>query len=200
MLLSLLQDYSVYLVSQSPRRRELLKAMGINFSTLSFQGKEEYPAHFDAVKISEYLSELKISNINFQDFPANSIFISCDTVVELDNKILGKPTDKAEAMQILKLLSGKSHNVISGLTVATKSQRLTKHAITKVQFADFADEEINYYVHTYLPLDKAGSYGAQEWIGMVGIRSIEGSFYNVMGLPTQLLWEILKSLVEKNRR
>lgn len=197
MLLSNLYNHSIFLVSQSPRRQELLKLMGVKFSILQSEVEEVYPAHFAPTEIAEYLSVLKISNIDFQYYPTNSIFISCDTMVELDNKILGKPADKTEAIQILKLLSGKTHRVISGLTVATKNKKLTQHAITKVQFEDFTDEEINYYVENYLPFDKAGSYGAQEWIGMIGIRTIEGSFYNVMGLPTQLLWDMLRSLVEK---
>ena len=194
MLLTQLKEYSIYLVSQSPRRQELLKGMGIKFDSFSSDVKEVYPNHFSPVEVAEYLAQLKLSEIQFSKYPEKSIFIGCDTIVVLGNEIIGKPSDKEEAREMLRKLAGHTHTVISGLSVATSQVRLSGNRQTQVHFASFSEEEIEYYISKYLPLDKAGSYGVQEWIGYIGIEAIEGSFYNVMGLPTKLLWDLLHQI------
>jgi len=194
MLLTQLKEYSIYLVSQSPRRQELLKGMGIEFDSFSSDVEEIYPTHFSPVEVAEYLAQLKLSEIQFSKYPEKSIFIACDTIVVLGNEIIGKPSDKEEAREMLRKLAGHTHTVISGLSVATSQVRLSGNRQTQVHFASFSEEEIEYYISKYLPLDKAGSYGVQEWIGYIGIESIEGSFYNVMGLPTKLLWDLLHQI------
>ena len=198
MLLDKLKDYKVYLCSKSPRRHELLADMGIDFEYLPTNVIEKHPDTDNPVEVAEYLSKLKLSPIKMSDYAPNTIFIACDTIVVLGNEILEKPKDESEAIAMLRELSGKTHTVISGLTVATPESNLTSHRKTEVRFSQLSDEEIAYYVQQYKPLDKAGAYGVQEWIGCIGIEAIEGSFYNVMGLPTKLLWEMLGKLTIDN--
>lgn len=187
--------YNFYLVSKSPRRHELLKGMGIDFTYYPSDVEETYPEVLTPVEVAEYLSRLKLSNINFDEFAEKDIFIACDTIVVLDGKVIGKPRNEEDAVRMLRELSGKEHTVISGLTVATKGKMKTASSKTAVKFAEVSDEEIRHYVNNYKPLDKAGAYGVQEWFGYVGIEYIKGSFYNVMGLPTRLLWEMLGDFV-----
>ena len=194
MLLDILKDYKVYLCSKSPRRHELLAGMGIDFEYLPTNVVERHPDTDNPVEVAEYLSQLKLSPVKMEDYPKNTIFIACDTIVVLSNEILEKPKDEANAMTMIRELSGKSHTVISGLTVATPERSITSHRKTEVRFSQLSDEEIRYYVQQYKPYDKAGAYGVQEWIGYIGIEAINGSFYNVMGLPTKLLWEMLKEV------
>ena len=194
MLLDTLKDYKVYLCSKSPRRHELLADMGIDFEYLPTNVVEKHPDTDNPVEVAEYLSKLKLSPIKMSDYAPNTIFIACDTIVVLGNEILEKPKDEADALAMLRELSGNTHTVISGLTVATPNRSLTSHRKSQVRFGQLSDEEIDYYVRRYQPLDKAGAYGVQEWIGYIGIESLEGSFYNVMGLPTKLLWEMLGKL------
>ena len=198
MLLDILKNYKVYLCSKSPRRHELLAGMGIDFEYLPTNVVEKHPDTDNPVEVAEYLSQLKLSPINMEDYPKNTIFIACDTIVVLGNEILEKPKDEADAMTMIRELSGKSHTVISGLTVATPERSITSHRKTEVRFSQLSDEEIRYYVQQYKPYDKAGAYGVQEWIGYIGIEAINGSFYNVMGLPTKLLWEMLKEASGEN--
>ncbi len=194
MLLDILKNHKVYLCSKSPRRHELLAGMGIDFEYLPTNVVERHPDTDNPVEVAEYLSQLKLSPIKMEDYPKNTIFIACDTIVVLGNEILEKPKDEADAMTMIRELSGKSHTVISGLTVATPERSITSHRKTEVRFSQLSDEEIRYYVQQYKPYDKAGAYGVQEWIGYIGIEAINGSFYNVMGLPTKLLWEMLKEV------
>ena len=186
----------IYLASKSPRRNELLRGMGFDFEVLPTNVKESYPAGLLPAEVAEYLSALKLSTIDFQKFPAESLFIACDTIVVVGDEILGKPKDEEDAYRMLRLLSGREHEVISGLTVMTEQKKLTKHRTTRVKFRELSDEEIHYYIENYKPFDKAGAYGVQEWIGYVGIEYIDGSYYNVMGLPTQLLWQMLVEVGE----
>lgn len=195
MLLDELKNYKIYLASKSPRRRELLSDMGIRYELFSTDVEESYDPILPPAEVVQYLSKLKLSTIDMSQYPANTIFIACDTIVVVDGKIIGKPKDHAEALLMLRQLSGHTHKVLSGLTVATPARRLTDYRSTDVTFADLPDSELRYYVEQYQPLDKAGAYGVQEWIGCVGIKSITGSFYNVMGLPTRLLWEMLTTIV-----
>ncbi len=196
MLLDELKNYKIYLASKSPRRRELLADMGIDYELLSAEVEESYDLSMPPAEVVQYLSRLKLSAVDFSQYPANTIFIACDTIVVADGQILGKPKDDEEALQMLRQLSGHTHTVLSGLTVATPARMLTDYRSSEVVFAELSEAEIEYYVRQYRPLDKAGAYGVQEWIGCVGISSINGSFYNVMGLPTRLLWMMLEKLVD----
>lgn len=196
MLLDELKNYKIYLASKSPRRRELLADMGIDYELLSAEVEESYDPSMPPADVVQYLSRLKLSAVDFSQYPANTIFITCDTIVVADGQILGKPKDDEEAQQMLRQLSGHTHKVLSGLTVATPARMLTDYRSSEVVFAELSEAEIEYYVRQYRPLDKAGAYGVQEWIGCVGISSINGSFYNVMGLPTRLLWMMLEKLVD----
>jgi len=195
MLINQLKEYKVFLASGSPRRHQLLEGMDIAFEYLPLEVEEKYPAHLSAVEVAEYLSELKLSPITMEDYPDNTIFIACDTIVVIDDKIIGKPKNKKDAISILRQLSGREHVVITGVTVATPLQTITSHKTTKVKFKSLSKEEIEYYILKYKPFDKAGAYGIQEWIGYVGIEHVEGSFYNIMGLPTWLLWDMLDVIV-----
>jgi septum formation protein len=181
----------IFLVSKSPRRKQLLEEMGFSFEILHTDVAEIYPNQLSPVQIAEYLSQLKLKPLNFLDYSENDIFISCDTIVVLNDIILGKPETETEAEKMLQQLSGKIHQVISGLTVSTKEKTITRHSITEVTFKELTEQEIHYYIEHYKPFDKAGGYGIQEWIGLIGVASINGCFYNVMGLPTQLLCDML---------
>jgi len=165
--------------------------MGFSFEVLPTDVDEVYPEHLTPPQIAEYLSQLKLTPVNLSEYADNDVFISCDTIVVLDGIILGKPTTAAEATAMLQQLSGRTHQVISGLTVATKKKTSTQHSITEVSFKILSEKEIQHYVTHYKPFDKAGGYGIQEWIGLIGVTSIRGCFYNVMGLPTQLLADCL---------
>ena len=189
---------NLFLVSKSPRRKQLLEEMGFSFEILQTDVEEIYPKHLTPVQVVEYLSQLKLKPVNFSEYTENDIFISCDTIVVLDEIIMGKPETEVEATNMLRQLSGKTHQVISGITVATAKQKITKHNITEVTFKTFSEAEIQYYITHYKPYDKAGAYGIQEWIGLTGVTSVNGCFYNVMGLPTALLWELLKNF-EKHK-
>jgi septum formation protein len=182
----------IYLVSKSPRRKQLLEEMGFYFKVLHTDVEETYPENLTPVQIAEYLSQLKLTPINFSEYSDDTLFISCDTIVALDDMILGKPETEVEAAIMLRQLSENTHQVISGLTVSTKGKAITKHSVTEVTFKPLSEEEIQYYIKHYQPFDKAGGYGIQEWIGMIGVTSIHGCYYNVMGLPTQLLRDILE--------
>lgn len=195
MLLDTLQNYRILLASKSPRRRELMRDMNIPFEIISTDVEEDFDPALPPEEVVKYLSQLKLSPLDMTQYSDNTIFIACDTIVVIDGKIIGKPKSEDEAMEMLRALSGHAHRVLSGLTVATPQRALTDFRASEVVFDDLTEEEMAYYVRQFRPLDKAGAYGVQEWIGCVGIRSINGSFYNVMGLPTRLLWRMLKELV-----
>jgi septum formation protein len=194
MLVNNLKNYKIYLCSISPRRHELLKGMDIDFESLPTHMDETHPEGLTPLEVAEYLSKHKLSPILFEEYADHSIFIACDTIVVIEDRIIEKPKDRNDALQMLQLLSGKEHIVISGLTVANKKKSFTSSRTSIVKFKDFSDDELIYYIDKYQPFDKAGSYGIQEWIGYVGIEYIQGSFYNVMGLPTKLLWEMLDKI------
>jgi len=189
-MLKNLESYQVVLASNSPRRQELLAKLGIEFIVKPSQGEENYPATLDSSLVAEFLAKQKSDW--FTSFEKNELYITSDTVVVLDGTILGKPVDKTEAIQMLKNLSGKKHEVITGVSLKSKLKNKLFSVKTKVTFKNLTEEEIEYYVNIFKPFDKAGSYGIQEWIGMIGITEIEGSYFNVMGLPTQVLFEELK--------
>lgn len=194
MLLDELKNYKIYLASKSPRRRELLSGMGIDYELISTDVEESYDPSLPPAEVVQYLSKLKLSPIDMSSYPAKTIFIACDTIVVIDGKIIGKPADDNEAMNMLRQLSGYTHTVYSGLTLATPSQTLTDYRATEVTFADLSEEEMWHYVQQYRPMDKAGAYGVQEWIGYTSVTAINGSYFNVMGLPVERVYEFLKSL------
>ena len=192
MILEHLDRFTVVLASKSPRRQELLKGMGVKFVTITKETPEDYP-EMPFEKVPEYLSRQKSLAFTDDELPQNYLLITADTVVIAGNEILGKPVDRDDAMRMMHLLSGKSHHVVTGVTVRSKERMESFSATSEVVFAPLEPEEMAYYVDQYKPYDKAGAYGIQEWIGYVGISGLQGSFYNVMGLPTRKLYQTLKT-------
>lgn len=192
MILEHLKRFTVVLASKSPRRQELLKGMGVKFVTLTKETCEDYP-EMPFEKVPEYLSRQKSLAFADDELPDDYLLITADTVVIAENEILGKPKDRTDALRMMHVLSGKSHHVVTGVTVRSKDKMETFSANSEVVFAPLDEEEMAYYVDQYKPYDKAGAYGIQEWIGYVGISGLQGSFYNVMGLPTRMLYQTLKN-------
>lgn len=185
--------YNIILGSQSPRRQELLHGLDVNFTVNVIAGLEEnYPATLQGEEIPMFLAQQKADAYRNTLTPQDML-ITADTIVWLDGIVYGKPKDEADAKKMLRALSGKTHDVITGVCVTTTERQETFAAVSKVTFASFSDDEINYYIEKYRPMDKAGSYGVQEWIGYIGVERIDGSFYNVMGLPVQRLYTLLKN-------
>ena len=188
-------DYHIILASNSPRRRELLSGLGLDYEVRTLPGIDEsYPDTLQGDDIPVYISSKKASAY-LDALKDNELLITADTIVWLDGCVLGKPADEDEARQMLRDLSGKTHQVITGVTLATTTFQKSFASVSQVTFASLTEEEISYYVSHYHPMDKAGSYGVQEWIGFVGVERIEGSYFNVMGLPVQRLYNELKKLV-----
>ncbi len=188
--------YSLILASQSPRRRDLIRDCGLDFRTARYEVDEIYPSTLAAEDVAEYLSVLKCDGYP-EELGAREILITADTVVLLGDSVLGKPQGADGAREMLRTLSGREHRVVTGVTLRGLGRKRSFSVVTKVQFAALSEEQIEYYVESYKPMDKAGSYGIQEWIGYVGIESIEGSFYNVMGLPIQRLYSELSEFISK---
>ena len=188
-----LKGYEIVLMSQSPRRRELLKELGLSFMPARSDAEENYPESLEGKEIPMYLSQIKAQAFKLQ-MKSNSLVIAADTIVYCDKQVLGKPATSDEAIAMLENLSGRKHEVITGITILTQQEQKTFSASSIVEFAKLTDVEIRYYVQRYQPLDKAGAYGIQEWIGMIGVKCIEGSYYNVMGLPVHRLYQELKSI------
>lgn len=184
--------YRVILGSKSPRRQELLRGMDIDFEVMTADTDESYPKDIANYDIPEYLSHRKMEAIRQLPLPDNYLIITADTLVFADGEVMGKPHDKEEAKLMLQNLSDKIHEVVTGVTVATASTVKSFSSLSRVHFAKLDDNDIEHYIEKYKPFDKAGAYGIQEWIGYIGITGIEGSFYNVMGLPTQKLYSVLK--------
>ena len=192
-MLKHLSRYNIILGSKSPRRRELLHMLRLNFSTVVIEGlKENYPDTLPIWNIPQYLSEVK-ADAYLERLKKNDLVITADTLVMSENKIFGKPKSSDEAVEMLMELSGKVHNVVTGVTIATHEKRTSFTSRTLVKFADITNDEAQFYVDTFNPLDKAGSYGIQEWIGAIAVEKIDGSFYNVMGLPVHQLYKELKN-------
>jgi septum formation protein len=192
MMLENLKSYNIILASKSPRRQELLKGIGVPFSIITKDVDESFSANISPYDVAPYLSVKKAKAFEENELPENYMVITADTVVVVDDEILGKPKDAEEARQMLRLISGKRHSVITGVSIRTKDKIKTFSAMSKVSFDTLGEEEIDYYVNNYKPFDKAGSYGVQEWIGYIGVNCVEGSYFNVMGLPTQKLYQMLK--------
>lgn len=197
MLIDTLNTYRILLASKSPRRRELMSGMGLDFEVVTFDVEESYDPSMPPEEVVKYLSRIKLSPVDLSQYGPKTLVVACDTIVVVGDRILGKPHDACEAAEMLRSLSGRTHTVLSGLTVATPQRSLTDCCASEVTFDTITEEEIDYYVRQYRPYDKAGAYGVQEWIGYIGIRSIHGSFYNVMGLPTCMLWKMMKEVVKE---
>jgi septum formation protein len=180
------------LASQSPRRKELLSSLGFEFEVVKIDCEEIVPEHIKVRESAAYLSELKADA--FRKLEAGEVLLTADTVVAIDDQFLGKPQDEKDAKNMLKLLSGKTHQVYTGITIKTLDKTITETDVADVEFDEITDNEIEYYTQNYKPFDKAGSYGIQEWLGMSKIKKINGSFYTIMGLPTHLVYKILKEI------
>ena len=185
--------YKIILASGSPRRQQFFKDMDLDFEIRLKDVEEIYPAELQAAQITDFLAELK-ANAFESDLSENDLLITSDTIVWHQNRALGKPKDYEDAFQILKSLSDSTHEVITSVCFKTLKKAHIFHEITKVTFCTLSDEAIKYYLDHYKPFDKAGAYGIQEWIGLVGITKIEGSYTNVVGLPTQKVYDYINSL------
>lgn len=192
-MLSNLKKYHIILASKSPRRQELLRGMGVDFTILTKETPENYPADLPLDEVPKYLSLQKSLAFKDGELPADYLLITSDTVVICEGEILGKPKDREDAERMLRMLSGKTHHVVTGVTVRSAEKTESFAVRSNVAFADLDQDEIDYYIEHCRPFDKAGAYGIQEWIGYVGISGLEGSFYNVMGLPTRKLYQCLKT-------
>ncbi|MDO5315978.1 MAG: Maf family nucleotide pyrophosphatase [bacterium] len=192
-MLSNLKEYHIILASKSPRRQELLRGMGVDFEILTKETPENYPSDLPLDEVPKYLSLQKSLAFDDDELPADYLLITSDTVVICEGEILGKPKDREDASRMLELLSGKTHHVVTGVTVRSAEKTKSFAVRSNVTFAELEQDEIDYYIEHCKPYDKAGAYGIQEWIGYVGISGLEGSFYNVMGLPTRKLYQCLKS-------
>ena len=195
MLKEKLKNHNIILASGSPRRQAFFKELDLDFTIQVKEVNEVYPSNLKHSEITDYLSRLKASV--FVDLKQNDILITSDTIVWKDEKAVGKPKDFKEAKQMLRDLSGKMHEVITSVCFTSKEFQKTVSDVTKVWFKTLSEEEIDYYLKTYKPFDKAGSYGIQEWIGYIGIEKIEGCYFNVMGLPTRLVYKMLTEIAER---
>ncbi|MEO8933602.1 MAG: Maf-like protein [Xanthomarina sp.] len=194
MLNEKLKNYHLILASGSPRRQQFFTDLGLDFDVRLKPIKEEYPPRLTHFEISDYLAQLK--SLPFKDeLKENDILITSDTIVWHNNQALGKPINELDAFKMIKSLSNTTHEVITSVCFTTLKLQKTVNAFTKVTFKELDDAEIHYYIKTFKPFDKAGAYGIQEWIGQIGITQIEGSYFNVVGLPTHLVYQTLNTLV-----
>ena len=185
--------YKVILASNSPRRKELLAGLDLQFEVRVLQDIDEsYPNDLPTLKIAEFISKKK-ADAYIGTMAADELVITADTVVILGDEVMGKPHDEADAKRMLGELSGRTHQVATGVTLSTNERQMSFSVVTNVTFKQLTSDEIDYYVHTYHPMDKAGAYGIQEWIGYIGVTALEGSYFNVMGLPVQRIYEALKT-------
>ena len=192
MFLQNLENYEIILASKSPRRQQLLTDLGIKFRVQPMDIPEIFPEGLGMTEVPVYLAELKAEA--FRPFlEKHQLIITADTIVWLDGEVLNKPADYADGFRMLRNLSGKKHQVVTGVCLLSPEKKVSFYASTDVWFKELSDEEIHHYLEHYKPYDKAGAYGIQEWIGYIGIYHIEGSFFNVMGLPVQSLYEHLKA-------
>lgn len=190
-------NYNIILASNSPRRRELLSGLDVDYEVRILDNIDEsYPNDIPLEDVAECLA-IKKANSYTNGLLDNEILITADTIVLIDNEIYGKPKDKADALRMLNGMSNKTHRVITGVCLVSTQKSVSFSSTTSVTFGSLDEGEINYYIDKYKPYDKAGSYGVQEWIGYVGVKHIEGSYYNVMGLPIFRVYEELKKLVEQ---
>ncbi|WP_196890284.1 Maf-like protein [Aureivirga sp. CE67] len=192
MSLKLLKDKKIILASKSPRRQQFIKDLGVNFEVKTKDIEEIYPEELEGEEITNYLAELKASAFENEINPGE-ILLTSDTIVWLKGKALGKPKDKKEAFIMLQKLSGRKHKVITSVCLKSLEKTITFSDVTVVHFDDLSSEEIDFYLDTFKPYDKAGSYGIQDWIGLIGVKKIKGSYFNVVGLPVHKVYkELLK--------
>jgi len=191
-MLENLSKYRIILASNSPRRHELLRGLDINFEVKTIPGIEEfYPETLKKEEIPVYIAKQK-AKAYLKLLKENILLITADTIVWLEGNVYGKPGNEQEAKKMLQILSGKTHEVITGVCLTGWKKQQAFHVSSQVKFAELQEDEIDYYVKKYKPYDKAGAYGVQEWIGYIGVEEIDGSFYNVMGLPVRVLYTHLK--------
>ena len=191
-MLDNLRKYRIILASNSPRRRELLAGLGIDYEVRTMQGIDEsYPADLPVHQIAEYIATEKAAAYQ-KLMAADELIITADTIVVVDTEVLGKPRDADDARRMLHLLSNRTHQVITGVCITTAEKQRRFSVITDVTFKALTDEEIDYYITNYQPFDKAGAYGIQEWIGYIGVTGLHGSYFNVMGLPVQRIYNELR--------
>lgn len=195
MLQDKLKNFRIILASGSPRRQQFLRELGIDFEIRLKEIEEIYPEELKAESITNYLAELKAAAFE-NDLSENEILITSDTIVWHEEKALGKPKNETEAIEILQSLSGKTHEVITSVCLKSKNKTLTFFDVTKVTFVHLTPEEIEFYTERFKPFDKAGAYGIQEWIGLIGVSKIEGSYANVVGMPVHLVYSNLNTFTE----
>lgn len=184
-------QYKIILASNSPRRRELLGGLGIDFEVRVLKDIDEsFPTNLPALEVAQYIAEKKAAAYTASD---GELILTADTIVVVGEEILGKPHDAADARRMLRLLSGRTHQVVTGVCLSTANKRRSFSVVSDVEFKQLSEEEIDYYVDRYRPFDKAGAYGIQEWIGYIGVTSLRGSYFNVMGLPIQRIYEELRA-------
>lgn len=194
MMLDNLKKYKVILASNSPRRKDLLAGLGIEYEVRTMPDVDEsYPSTLKGADIPLYISQEK-ANAYRSMLQSDELMITADTIVWLEGEVLGKPADRAEAISMLQRMSGRTHEVYTGVSITTTEWQRSFAVQTEVKFATLTNEEIVYYVDRFQPMDKAGAYGVQEWIGFIGVEHIEGSYFNIMGLPVQRLYKELKEI------
>ena len=194
MIIDKLNDYEIILASRSPRRQQLLQELGLKFEVVTREYSEIYPEGLGGEEIARYVAHEKAASFK-NEISYNEIVIAADTIVWCNNRVLGKPVNRNDAARILKEISGNTHEVITGVSLLSQSKQFTFSDSTKVTFDSLSDEEIYYYIERYRPYDKAGAYGIQEWIGIVACSHIDGSYFNVVGLPVQKLYKELQRFI-----
>ncbi len=199
MLSDLLKSYRIILASRSPRRQQLLKELGLKFDTVIREYEETFPEGLNGEEIARFVAHSKAVSFR-NEIAENEIVITADTIVWCNNQVLGKPIDKQDAVRILNEISGNTHEVITGVSLFSKYKEVTFSVSTKVTFELLTDEDINFYIDNCKPYDKAGAYGIQEWIGITACSRIEGSYFNVVGLPVQRLYKELQEFVKDKRQ
>jgi septum formation protein len=194
MIIDKIKDFRLILASRSPRRLELLQDLGLKFDVVIKEYDELYPEGLPGDAVARYVAQEKAASF-INEISENEIVIAADTIVWCNNKVLGKPLDHKDAVRILKEISGNTHEVITGVSIRSRYKEVTFSESTKVTFEILSEEEISYYIERYKPYDKAGAYGIQEWIGLIACSHIEGSYFNVVGLPVQRLYKELKNFI-----
>lgn len=196
MLNDKLKNYRIILASASPRRKKLMEEMGIDFEVQTKKVNEVYPPSYSPCEVAKHLSEVKSQAFHDDELLPNKLIITSDTLVAIDDEILGKPMSRKIAEETLNKLSGRKHKVVTGVCLRTAKKKHTFIVTTDVFFKDLSPEEIDFYITNFMPFDKAGAYGIQEWLGHIAIEKIDGSYFNVMGLPTHKLYEELLKFID----
>jgi len=194
-----INHYRIILASRSPRRQKLLRELGLRFEVETRDWEEKYPPHLIGEQIALYIAEKKADSFR-KEIRENELVISADTIVWCDNRVLDKPVSEDDALEILRAISGKTHEVITGVCLLSAKNKRSFYSSTKVTFTELSDEELIFYIRKFRPYDKAGAYGIQEWIGLAACSKIEGSYFNVMGLPVHQVYKELVEFICKDKR